>query len=104
MNVQTACFEITRARDGIAGVQHFVVTSFGVKDQPRRALAYQEVILRIGPFGKLGHFKSTAKKFFVYMYIASIILARGLILSIISWYAKVLHGSAIKVGPKRNFL
>jgi len=45
---------------------------------------YQEVILT-----KLGHFESTAD-FFVY--IASISFASEPILSITSWYDKVLHG------------
>jgi len=58
-----------------------------LKIKPCRTLAYQE-ILRIGPHGKLGHFESTAE-FFVY--IASISLASGPILSITSWFAKVLH-------------
>jgi hypothetical protein len=61
-----------------------------------RTLANQEVILRIGPLGKLGHFESTAEIFLVY--IASISLASGPILSITSWYAKVLRGkSKVKV-------
>ena len=50
---------------------------------------YQEVILRIGPLGKLGHFESAAEIFLVY--IASISLASEPILSITSWFAKVLH-------------
>ncbi len=32
-----------------------------------RTLAYQEVILRIGPLAKLGRFESTAETFFVYI-------------------------------------
>jgi hypothetical protein len=42
----------------------------------------------MGPLGKLGCFESTAEIFLVY--IASISLASGPILSITSWYAKVL--------------
>ncbi len=56
---------------------------------PWITLANQEVILRIGPLGKLSHFESTAEIFLVY--IASISLASGPILSITSWYAKVLR-------------
>ncbi len=52
----------------------------------------QEVILRIGPLGKLGRFESTAEIFLVY--IASISLASGPILSITSWYTKVLRGKS----------
>jgi hypothetical protein len=63
-----------------------------VSVNPWRTLAYQEVILRIGPLGKLGHFELTAEIFFVY--IASISLASGPILSITSWLAKVLHGKS----------
>ncbi len=55
-----------------------------------RTLVNQEVILRIGPLGKLGHFESAAEIFLVY--IASISLASGPILSITSWYTKVLRG------------
>ncbi len=52
--------------------------------------AYQEVILRIaiGPLGKLGRFEWTAE---IFIYIASISLASKPILSITSWYTKVLH-------------
>ncbi len=49
-----------------------------------KTLAYQEVILRIGPLGKLGRFESTAN-FFVY--IASIGIVSGPIPSITSRYA-----------------
>jgi hypothetical protein len=48
----------------------------------------QEVILWIGPLGKLGRFESAAD-FFVY--IALISLLSGPILSITSWYDKILH-------------
>ncbi len=58
--------------------------------KPWRTLANQEVILRIGPLGKLGHFESAAEIFLVY--IASISLESGPILRITSWYAKVLRG------------
>ncbi len=44
---------------------------------------------RIGSLGKLGRFEPTAGYSFVY--IASNSLASGLILSITSWYNKVLH-------------
>jgi hypothetical protein len=44
----------------------------------------------MGPIANLGHFESTAEIFFVY--IALISLARGPILIITSWFAKVLHG------------
>ncbi len=54
-----------------------------------RTLAHQEVIIRICPLGKPGHFESTAEFFFVY--IVSVSLASGPILSITSWYAKVLN-------------
>ncbi len=65
----------------------------GLRDHPNlnyawRTLANQEVILQIGPLGKLGHFESAAEIFLVY--IDSISLASGPILSITSWYAKVL--------------
>jgi len=56
-----------------------------------RTLAYQEVRLRIGPLAKLGRFKSTVDNFLVY--IVTISLASGLIQSLTSWYAKVLHDS-----------
>ncbi len=59
-----------------------------------RTLANQEEILWIGPLGKLGRFESTAEIFLVY--IASISLASGPILSITSWYAKVLRGHLLK--------
>jgi hypothetical protein len=57
-----------------------------------RTLANQEVILRIGPLGKLGHFELTAEIFLVY--IASISLASGL--SITSWYAKALRDQVVQ--------
>jgi hypothetical protein len=60
-----------------------------------RTLAYQEVILRISPLGKLGFFESTAKFFFVY--IASISLASGQIFSITPWFAKVLHELSVTI-------
>jgi hypothetical protein len=63
--------------------------------EPWRTLANQEVILRIGPLGKLGHFESAAEIFLVY--IASISLASGPILSITSWHAKVLRAWTIKL-------
>jgi hypothetical protein len=63
------------------------------KLQAWRTLANQKVILRIGPLGKLGHFESTAEIFLVY--IASISLASGPILSITSWYTKVLRAPGI---------
>jgi len=37
------------------------------RDQPRRTLAYHEVSLRIGPLAKLGHLKSSAQNFLVYI-------------------------------------
>jgi hypothetical protein len=49
--------------------------------------------LRIGPLGKLGRFHSAAKKFLVY--IVSIRLVRGLIPSITSWYAIVIHDTPV---------
>ncbi len=55
---------------------------------PWRTLAYQEVLLRIDPLGRLGCFESIAE-FFVYN--ASISLVSGPILGITSWYVKVLH-------------
>ncbi len=61
-----------------------------LNDIPWRTLANQGVILWIGPLGKLGHFETAAEIFLVY--IASISLASGPILSITSWYAKVLCG------------
>ncbi len=63
-----------------------------------RTLANQEVILRIGPIGKQGHFESAAEIFLVY--IASISLASGTILSITSWYAKVLREQALKLNDE----
>jgi hypothetical protein len=56
----------------------------------------QEVILRIGPLGKLGHFESTAEIFLVY--IASISLASGPILSITSWVVAAYH---VDIGEER---
>jgi hypothetical protein len=56
-------------------------------------LEYQEVILRIGPLGKLGLFESTAEIFFVD--IASISFASGPILRITFRFAKVLHGHGL---------
>ncbi len=56
----------------------------------------QEVILQISPLGKLGHFESAAEIFLVF--IASISLASGPILSITSWYAKVLHVLVLQGG------
>ena len=56
----------------------------------RRTLAYQEVTLRICPLGKLSHFETTAEFYFVY--IPSISLVSEPILSITSWFAKVLYG------------
>jgi len=50
-----------------------------------RTLVCQEVILRIGPLGKIGRFEATAEIFFIY--IVSISLESGPILSITSWFA-----------------
>ncbi len=66
-----------------------------------RTSAYQEVILRIGPLGKLGCFESTAEIVFVYN--ASISLVSGPILSITSWYAKVLHGYCLRHSSHTTF-
>jgi hypothetical protein len=65
-----------------------MVTSFKVGTW--RTVANQEVILRIGPLAKLGCFKSTAENFLVY--IVTVSLASGPILSLTSWYAGVLYG------------
>jgi len=54
---------------------------------------------QIGPLAKLGCFKLTADNFL--FYIVTISLASGLIQSLTSWYAKVLHGYKQTLGYKR---
>jgi hypothetical protein len=49
----------------------------------------QEDRLRIGPLGKVGHFRSTSLNYLVY--IASISSVIGPLLNLTSWNAEVLH-------------
>ncbi len=53
----------------------------------------EEEVSRNDTLGKLGCFKSTVKKFLVY--VASISLASRAILSLTSWYAVDLHARPI---------